>query len=249
MPLPVVDIVYLHPSDNTCVAARLLEPDQTIDAGGKRVKLREAVRMGHKIALETIRAGEPVRKYGQVIGFATREIAPGEWVHVHNMGLADFARDPASATEIPAPLEPIVGRTFMGYKRPNGKSGTRNYLALVSSVNCSATVCRAIARKFDQSILKDFPNIDGVVSFSHGDGCGMQYGGEKHQMLARTLGGIAKHPNIGGFLVIGLGCETASTGYLLESQRLVQIEGIRDPKSLPVMSMQDLGGTTKTVEE
>src|SRR5690606_39205519 len=115
----------------------------------------------------------------------------------------------ASATETPPPPPPIEGRTFLGFRRPNGKAATRNYLALVSSVNCSATVCKAIARHFDRSILKDYPNIDGVVTFTHGDGCGMEYGGLKHQMLARTLGGMAKHPNVGGFLVVGLGCETS----------------------------------------
>jgi altronate hydrolase len=247
---PTVTTIFLHPADNICVAARTLEPGQSIDAGGRNVKLREAIRMGHKLALETIRAGEPVRKYGQVIGFASREIAPGEWVHCHNVALSDFARDPASATETPPRPEPIEGRTFLGYQRPSGKAGTRNYLALVSTVNCSATVCKALVKKFDQSVLKDFPNIDGVVAFTHGDGCGMQYGGLKHEMLNRTMGGIARHPNIGGFLIVGLGCETAAPGYLMESQRLVQINGSPDPNrdALPVMSMQDLGGTTKTIE-
>jgi altronate hydrolase len=244
-----VEAIYLHPQDNICVAARTLEVGQAIEAGEHQIKLREGVRLGHKIALTTIREGEPIRKYGQVIGFAAQEIAPGAWVHSHNLVLGDFARDPASATEIPPPLEPILGRTFQGYRRASGKAGTRNYLALVSSVNCSATVCKAIARRFDQSILKDYPNIDGVVAFTHGDGCGMEYGGLKHRMLARTLGGMAKHPNVGGFLVVGLGCETSTPGYILESQRLVQIDGVPDRSPLPVMSMQDLGGTTATIEE
>jgi altronate hydrolase len=245
--------VFLHPQDNICVAARLLEPGEWIEAGEYRVALRESVRLGHKIALSTIRRGEPIRKYGQVIGFASEEVPPGAWVHVHNLALSEFARDPASATEIPAPPEPVVGRTFEGYLRPSGKAGTRNYLALVSSVNCSATVCKAIARRFDQSVLKDFPNVDGIVAFTHGDGCGMEYNGLKHQMLARTLGGMAKHPNVGGYLVVGLGCETSTPAYILESARLVQLEN-RDglpathSHGLPVMSMQDLGGTTKTIE-
>jgi altronate dehydratase len=246
-------VIYLHPRDNIAVAARMLEAGQPIEAGEHRVKLREAVRLGHKIALSTIRKSDPVLKYGQVIGFATQEIAPGEWVHSHNLELSDFARDPASATETPPPPEPIRDRTFQGYVRPGGKAGTRNYLALVSSVNCSAHVCKAIAKHFDQKLLKDSPNVDGIIAFTHGDGCGMQYGGLKHQMLARTLGGMAKHPNVGGYLVVGLGCETSTPAYILESQRLVQIS---DPKGLPatqsgglpVMSMQDLGGTTKTIE-
>lgn len=249
--MATAEVVFLHPHDNICVAARLLEQGETVTAGAQKVRLRETVRLGHKIAISPIREGEAVRKYGQTIGFASREIAPGEWVHVHNLQLADFARDPASATETPPPPPPIEGRTFLGFRRPNGKAATRNYLALVSSVNCSATVCKAIARHFDRSTLKDYPNIDGVVTFTHGDGCGMEYGGLKHQMLARTLGGMAKHPNVGGFLVVGLGCETSTPAYILESQRLVQIGGVSssDPRELPVMSMQDLGGTTRTIEE
>src|SRR5688500_1864162 len=243
MPARAVDVIFLHPHDNICVAARTLEVGQTIQAGEYRVRVRETVRMGHKLAIATIRQGDAIRKYGQVIGFATEEIPPGSWVHVQNLALSDFARDPASATETPAPPEPIVGRTFDGYRRPGGKAGTRNYLALVSSVNCSATVCKAIARKFDQSILKDYPNVDGVITFTHGDGCGMEYGGLKHQMLARTLGGMAKHPNVGGFLLGGLGCETSTPAYILESARLVQLEnrnGLPATNSggLPVMSMQ-----------
>jgi altronate hydrolase len=246
-------IVFLHPHDNTCVAARPLEQGQTIDAGAHKVTLREAVRMGHKIALTTIRLGEPVRKYGQVIGFASQEIAPGSAVHSHNLTLSDFARDPASATETPPPMEPIEGRTFQGYRRPGGKAGTRNYLALVASVNCSATVCKAIAHRFDQQMLKAYPNIDGVITFTHGDGCGMEYGGLKHQMLARTLGGMAKHPNVGGFLLVGLGCETSTPAYILQQSRIVQLENANGLPAtsgggLPVMSMQDLGGTTKTIE-
>jgi altronate hydrolase len=247
---PIVDIVFLHPADNLCVAARTLEAGATISAGGRTATLREAVRLGHKIAVEAIPEGEAIRKYGQTIGFASRDIAPGEWIHSHNVVLSEFAREPASASAIPPPPAAIEGRTFLGYQRPGGKSGTRNYLALVSTVNCSATVCKALVKRFDQSALRDYPNVDGVVAFTHGDGCGMQYGGLKHEMLNRTLGGIARHPNIGGFLVVGLGCETASPGYLLQSQRLVQIAGAPDPNpdSLPVMSMQDLGGTTKTIE-
>ena len=131
----------------------------------------------------------------------------------------------ASATEIPPPPTPITGRTFQGYRRPGGKVGTRNYLAVISTVNCSATVSKYVARRFDQNLLKDFPNIDGVVAFTHGSGCGMQYKGPYHQLLNRVMGGIAKHPNIGGYLLIGLGCETGTMGHFMSDQNLVQING------------------------
>jgi altronate hydrolase len=181
--------------------------------------------MGHKIAVRRIEPGEPVRKYGQIIGQASQAIEAGQWVHCHNVALGEFERDYAPATEVPPPQSPIVGRSFMGYRRANGKAGTRNYVAVISTVNCSASVSKYIARRFDDSILKDFPNVDGVIGITHAGGCAMQYGGEGHQMLARVLGGVAKHPNVGAFLLIGLGCETGAMGYLLEQERLVQIEG------------------------
>ena len=141
-------------------------------------------------------------------------------------------------------------------KGAGGKSGTRNYLAVISSVNCSASVAKAMCHRFDQTLLRDYPNIDGVVPFVHGTGCGMEYKGPAHQMLNRVLGGIAKHPNIGGYLLVGLGCEQGSIGYLMEDQRLVQIGGPNGGinggagNGRPVvLSMQDEGGTQKTLEK
>jgi altronate dehydratase len=148
---------------------------------------------------------------------------------------------------------PITGRTFQGYRRPGGRAGTRNYIAVVSTVNCSATVCKYIAQHFTSERLRDFPGVDGVIAVKHGGGCGIQYQGLQHEVLNRTLAGMARHPNIGGYVLIGLGCEQATSGYLMQSQNLVQIgsdsavgnalRGIPPP----VLSMQDLGGTAKTV--
>src|SRR5205814_254978 len=219
------DAVYLHPDDNICVAARNLSAGQEVEIAGTSVKLAEAVRLGHKMAVREIRKGDYVRRYGQIIGQATERIEPGEWGHSHNLVNGDFVRDYASSTAVPPPPEPITGRTFLGYKRPGGKAGTRNYIAVISTVNCSATVSRFIAQRFDQAALRDFPNIDGVIAVKHGGGCGIQYQGLQHQVLNRTLAGMAKHPNIGGYLLVGLGCEQATSGYLMQSQNLVQIEG------------------------
>ena len=246
------DAVYLHPDDNICVAARNLEQGEVLRIAGTQVKLASAIKIGHKIAVRPIRTDDCVYKYGQVIGLATEDIEPGQWVHSHNLhndnSRGASGRDYAKATDIPPDPTPITDRTFMGFRRPDGKAGTRNYLAVISTVNCSASVSKYVAERFDRGLLENFPNIDGVIALKHGGGCGLQYAGLQHQILARTLGGMAKHPNIGGYLLIGLGCENAAMGYLLESQGLAQIDGGRRQLP-PVLSMQDMGGTVATVEE
>ncbi|MEX2169647.1 MAG: altronate dehydratase family protein [Pirellulales bacterium] len=259
----VPEAIQLHPDDNVAIATRPLGGDSALKLGTLSVTLRQPIQLGHKLALRVIRRGERVLRYGQTIGFATEAIEPGDWVHVHNCAVGDFARDYASATETPTQPTPIRDRTFQGYRRADGRSGARNYLAVISSVNCSASVCKAISRKFTAELLRDYPQIDGVVAFTHGGGCGMSYRGAAHQVLNRTLAGIAKHPNIGGYLLIGLGCETGGIGYLMQDQNLVQIGGASgggpgnfDTRSSNgisrgpiVLSMQDEGGTVATMEK
>ncbi|HEY1784413.1 MAG TPA: altronate dehydratase family protein [Pirellulales bacterium] len=253
-----IDVVLLNSADNVCVAARQLDGGSQIAAGGQRVALAEPVRIGHKIALRQIAEGEPVIKYGQTIGFATAAIAAGAWVHSHNLAAGQFTRDYAPSTAIPADPPALEGRTFLGYPRAGRRAGTRNYIAVISTVNCSASVSRYVARRFDRAALKrDFPNIDGVVAFTHGGGCGMPFKGLNHQVLNRVMAGVARHPNIGGYLLIGLGCETATIGSLLEEHNLVQISGVAGQR-VPageaasrrplVLSMQDQGGTQKTID-
>jgi arabinonate dehydratase len=244
-----IDVVYLHAADNVCVAARDLPAGAAVTAGTHTVELSEPVRLGHKIALANIPTGQRVVKYGQTIGFTTEDVARGSWIHAHNLTAGSFDRDYAAASEIPPPLPPLAGHTFAGYKRPDRKPGTRNYIAVISTVNCSASVSKFVAARFGAEALADYPNVDGVVAFTHGGGCGMQFGGEGHATLNRVMGGIARHPNIGGYVLVGLGCETASLGYLLDDQKLVQIGGARSSAARPpVLSMQDSGGTTKTIE-
>jgi altronate hydrolase len=174
-------------------------------------------------------------------------------VHSHNLAAGKLSLDYASATAIPAPPKPLEGYTFEGIRRPSGKVGTRNYLAIISTVNCSASVSKHIAHAITPEMLAPFPNVDGILPLTHSGGCGMQYAGPGHQMLNRVLGGMAKHPNIGGYLLIGLGCEQGAMGYLLEDQHLVQIEGSNGRAANakvnrpPVFSMQDCGGTQKTI--
>ncbi|HUQ70109.1 MAG TPA: UxaA family hydrolase, partial [Planctomycetaceae bacterium] len=197
-----------------------------------------------------IQAGSPVRKFGQTIGYATSDIAVGDWVHVHNVGAGELHLDFAFSSDVPADPAPVTGRTFQGYRRPDGRAATRNYIGIISTVNCSATTSKYVAQNFDRSILAEFPNVDGVVALVHKGGCAMQYGGEDHKQLTRTLGGFAKHPNIAAYLVIGLGCETAQASFLMENEGLVQLGGTSQlPKSKPlVMNMQDVGGVAKTVK-
>ncbi len=242
-------VIHLHPNDNVVIAARQLESGIQIEAAGHRIQLQDSVALGHKVALQPIGRNEPVLKYGQIIGQASQQIAAGQWVHVHNLALQEFERDYQSAMFIPPDPPTIADQTFLGYRRGRGKVGTRNYIAVLSTVNCSASVSKYIARRFGPDNLDDYPNIDGVVAFTHEGGCGLQFGGTAHQMLNRVLAGIARHPNIGAYLLVGLGCEQAEMTYLLEQEKLVQIEGVVATNLSPVVfSMQDQGGTRKTVE-
>lgn len=246
-----VDVVWLHPEDNVCVAAQPLAAGAQVQVGATTLEIVEPIAMAHKIAARPIARGERVLKYGQIIGFATQAIEPGQWVHSHNLEVGELERDYAFASAIPADPPPLAGRTFQGYRRADGRVGTRNYLAVISSVNCSASVSRYIAERFTaERLARDFPQVDGVLAITHKSGCGMQYDGDDHHQLNRVLGGFAKHPNVAGFLLVGLGCETGQIGHLLSDQRLIQIQtpGQAPPERPLVLSMQDLGGTAKTVE-
>ncbi|MEZ6106507.1 MAG: altronate dehydratase family protein [Pirellulaceae bacterium] len=243
--------VLLNPDDDVVVAARDLLAGEQLELPQATVVLVESVGLGHKVSIRTIAQGQPVRKYGQVIGFATRDIEPGSHVHSHNVINGDAVGDPRPCTEVPEPPQPIVGRTFMGYRRASGKVGTRNYLAVISTVNCSATVSKYVARHFTPERLAEFPNVDGVIALTHTGGCAMQFHGLGHRMLNRVLGGMARHPNIGGYLLIGLGCEQVTIGLLMQEQKLVQITrdgGETKSAGPPVFVMQDMGGTARTVQ-
>lgn len=243
------DVIRLHSSDNIGVALRDLATGTEVRIDDTQVQVAEPVPLGHKIALVPIGQGDRVQKYGQTIGVATEAVPAGRWVHSHNLAHDDLELDCAPASQTPATPKPMDGQTFQGYRRIGGRVGTRNYLAVISTVNCSASVSKYVARRFDAGALAGFPNVDGVIAFTHTSGCGMPLGMQAHEMLDRVLGGIARHPNIGGYLLIGLGCEQATPGHLLSSQQLVQIDGMPTGQAgPPVFSMQDWGGTTKTVE-
>jgi len=246
-----VAAVHLNPEDNVAIATRHLAAGETLSAGPYSVTLGGPVKLGHKIALMPLKKGERVLRYGQTIGFTTEAVDAGDWIHSHNLAAGEFRREYEYSTDVPAPPTPITDRTFDGYLRADGRAGTRNYLAIVSSVNCSAHVSKFIARRVEETILKQFPNVDGVIPLMHKGGCAMQFGGEDHQQLVRTISGFARHPNIGGYLIVGLGCETGSIPYLVDHGGLVQISGIgaaTERKTPPLLIMQDTGGTQKTIE-
>jgi altronate hydrolase len=231
--------VRLHPLDNVVVAARRVAAGARVSSEG--VVAVQAIPAGHKIATRLIRAGEPILKYGQVIGASTLDIAPGSHVHSHNMAMTEARR----SAEVRAWHAPNVSpATFLGYRRSDGRVGVRNYVGILTSVNCSATVARLIAQEAERSGLLDgFPNVDGVVPITHTSGCGMAGSGEGFELLRRTLWGTAANPNFGAILLVGLGCEVLQTG------RFARDFGLAGRDGFQAFTIQDVGGTRRAVEE
>lgn len=241
-------VLQLRESDNVGVARRPISSGQSFPCGARTLTANKAIPFGHKIALARIPSGDPVRKYGQVIGFARGDIAPGDHVHTHNVEVRDFGRDYAFCSDaVPFPLYgPEKSMAFRGYARPGGKAGTRNYLAVISSVNCSASVSNYVADRFKSADFnRDFPHVDGVIAFTHKSGCGIQPG-EPYQLLQRVLAGVARHPNISGYVLIGLGCEVNQVQFLVRDHKLDQTHpGELAPTFL---NIQNVGGVHKTVD-
>jgi altronate hydrolase len=247
MPLSEV-AVHLRPEDNVAVAARNLPAGMQLLLGGKPLTLPTRVNLGHKFALVPIPRKDPVLKYGQVIGFASQDIAPGEHVHVHNVSADAFARDYAFCRDCPPPPTLVDRpRTWMGYDRGDGRYGTRNYIAIISTVNCSASTSKYISERFRTTdLLRQYPNVDGVVAITHKAGCAMQYDGPDHRQLDRTLAGFARHANVVAYILVGLGCETGQAIHLIEGEKLLQLNGSGQRPT--VITIQECGGIRKTVE-
>jgi len=245
--------VHLRPEDNIAVAARNLAQGTEVQSNGSTFTLDKRVGLGHKLALRPIPRGQPVYKYGQIIGFASQDIAPGDHVHVHNVSAAAFERDYAFGRDCPPPPRSAEPRTWTGYDRGDGRHGSRNYIAIVSTVNCSASTSKYISERFRASdMLKRYPNVDGVVAITHKAGCAMQYDGPDHRQLDRTLAGFARHPNVAAYILIGLGCETGQAIHLIEGEHLVQLAPARRSPNGQVpprtLTIQECGGIGKTVE-
>src|SRR3990167_1576648 len=240
---PVSLFIRIHPADDVVIAKQQLIGGTLLE--GEGVTVAGLIPPGHKVAVKPIRAGQPVRRYNQIIGTAKVVIAPGQHVHTHNLEFASFARDYAAGTGT-HPTEYVAEpASFMGIVRPDGRVATRNYLGVLTSVNCSATAARAIADHFRRDVnpraLEAYPNVDGVIALTHGAGCATASDGDPLQILRRTLGGYARHANFAGVLMVGLGCETNQISGLLEQ------EGLQEGSQLQTFSIQDSGGTKKTV--
>jgi altronate hydrolase len=235
--------IRLHPADNVVVAARAMPAGAAV--AGESVLCARPIPAGHKVSTAPIPAGQAVRKYNQIIGFANVDIPAGEHVHVHNCVMGDFERDYAFGEDMrPTAFVPVSERaTFEGYVRAGGQVGTRNYIGIMTTVNCSATVAKMISAAFAGDALKHYPNVDGVAAFVHGTGCGMATKGDGFDILQRTLWGYLKHPNFAGVLLIGLGCEAAQIRFLID------MYGDKPGPVFRHMTIQGTGGTRATIEE
>src|SRR5215467_1555408 len=227
-------VIQLHPSDNVAVARASVSEGMRLHVNGADLTARAAIPAGHKIALCAIGAGETVLRYGQVIGRAKVEIAPGDHVHTHNLAFEELHLNyefPRAAT--PAPERCETGPTFLGYRREDGRVGTRNYIAVVAASNCAAHTAEQIARSYEGETMP--PNVDGVVAFPHGEGCGHAMGPDMDQ-LRRTLAGVLVHPNVSAAVILGLGCEVNQIDHYLG-------KGVPHAARLAGMTLQASGGT------
>jgi altronate hydrolase len=235
--------IRIHPDDNVVIARRQLLAGTVVAAEGLTVS--GLVPPGHKLASRAIAAGQPVWRYGQIIGNATQAIAPGQHVHTHNLAFSSFARSHQPGAGAQPTRHADTPAHFDGIVRADGRIATRNYIGVLTSVNCSATAARAIADHFRRDIrpeaLAPYPNVDGVVALTHGMGCATDSAGEELLVLRRTLGGYARHANFAGVLIVGLGCETN------QIQGLVAQEGLAEGALLRTFNIQDTGGTGRTV--
>jgi altronate hydrolase len=234
-------VILLHPSDNVAVARVPLSAAQPVEVQGEIYYANGAVPAGHKIAIAAIKTGDPVHRYGEVIGFATKDIAPGDHVHVHNLAFSDLDH-----TKVRPEPQPIAGprrstEMFQGYARKDGRVGTRNYIAIVAASNCAAYTSELIAQSFGDVKLPD--NVDGIVAFPHGEGCGMSIGPDSQQ-LQRTLEGVLAHPNVSAAIILGLGCEVNQIDHYLGCGE----SGYVPPEGLVGMTLQESGGTHAAVE-
>ena len=246
---PLTDrAILLRAEDDVAIAKRELAAGSVLEDGPARIEVRADIKPGHKVARHAVRAGEPVRRYGQVIGFATQDIAVGDHVHTHNLDIGELSADRYEVGVDVTPVDfypPDQMRYFDGYKREDGRVGTRNYVAIISGVNCSASVSQFVKDKF-RDVPRDFPNVDGVLAITHKSGCGTKLFGEDHMALQRVLAGYAKHPNVAAYIVIGLGCEVNQAAVMIDRQKM-SLPGHPERKPF-LVNIQEAGGIRKTVE-
>ena len=233
-----MDFIRLDRADTVVTATRILALGTLVDG----VSTTAQIPSGHKVATIQMTLGDPVRKYSQLIGYASCDIMPGDHVHTHNVDFRNTATEYEFSTDLRPMLPAAKQDIFMGFRRENGKVGTRNYIAIITSVNCSATAARMIADHFTPKVLADYPNVDGVAAFVHGTGCGMADSGDGFEALQRVMWGYAKHPNHAGVLMVGLGCEMNQIDWLLEAY------GLKQSITFQTMNIQKVAGLRLTVE-
>ena len=236
--------IRLDPADNVSVALDSLAVGDIEHSTG--VAAVSSIPAGHKIAVESIAKGDAVRKFNQIIGFASDAITPGQHVHTQNCMFESFERDYQFGVDAKETDYVAVDQQarFQGFRRANGRIGTRNYIGILSSVNCSATVIKQMADRLNHSgVLDQYSNIDGVVAFAHGSGCGMDMNGEGFGNLQRVMHGFAGHPNFAAVVMVGLGCEVFQISMFKETF------GLKEGKNFVTLVMQEMGGSRKTIEE
>ncbi len=235
----VNNLIVLNQNDNVGVSQFII-PEKT-KIKGHDISTIDPIPFGHKVCLKSINKGDPIIKYDQIIGFASKDIKAGEHVHSHNLEFREFKRD-FKVTDKKNIIDEKADTFFNGILRDNGDVATRNYIGIVSTVNCSATVTKMIVEKIKYSnILKDYPNIDGIVPITHSTGCGMNTVSEGMQIFQRTIDGFKNHPNFSHVFVIGLGCECAQVSLFDES--------LKKHNRIHFLTIQDEGGTKKIVEK
>ncbi len=233
-------ILRLNPADDVVIAARPLAAGTRLE--DENVVCIDAIPPGHKVATRAVKKGQPVRRYNQIIGFAAEDIPPGRHVHTHNLAFNGFDRDYAIGVDVKANPVPEQPATFDGYVRADGRVATRNYVGVISTVNCSASVSKYVAAHFTDERLAAFPNVDGVVAITHSIGCGMDSNGKGMDVLRRTIAGYVRHPNFTGVVIIGLGCEAN------QMDALFQAQGLDESALLKPLIIQSSGGSRRTVE-
>lgn len=234
-------VIKLNPKDDVVIARQSVAANTWLEE--EQIMVLNEIPAGHKIALRALNTGDAVKRYGQIIGFATRPIKPGEHVHMHNLGMGDFERDYAWGEDCHFSSPATRKDTFAGIRRADGRAATRNYIGILSSVNCSATVVRAIEEHFRLYGLADYPNVDGVVSLPQSFGCAIGTKSESMEIMRRTMAGYATHANFAGVIIIGLGCESC------QIKDMMNAHGLTNTTMLHSYTIQDVGGTRHAIEK
>ncbi len=237
--------VLLETGDHVAIAKVALMPgSMLVLADGSHMRVSQVIPPGHKVAVASVSEGKEVHRYGQIIGFASQDIAAGQHVHEHNLAVKEFGRDYAFCEDYqPVEILPEAERrTFMGFRRSDGRVGARNYVAVLASVNCSASATARVAEYFRQpGVLDDYPNVDGVIGLPHKGGCGAHIGSRDLYIFQRTLAGIVHHPNVGGYVILSLGCEVNQPSDMIDATSMIEDSPL-------VITIQQDGGFLKTVE-